>query len=136
MLPMRKITIFAMNEVMPRHGDMPGIADTQADTFLNDFGKHAHPIMRIGFMLAVWIYVLSPVFTVYIPLPAFWLSANKREQHMRKYSGSRSFVFSQLWMLQKMIAGLCWGTDPKVRAYFSYPPLDAEPGHFHKGDVL
>lgn len=133
---MRKITIFAMNEAMPRHGDMPGVMDTEVDAFLSEFNQHAHPIMRLGFFLAVWIYVLSPVFTLGIPLPAFWLSAEKREAHLKKYSNSHSFVFSQLWMLQKMITGMCWGADAKVRQYFGYAPYEAELGEFKKGDSL
>jgi hypothetical protein len=133
---MRKITIFAMNEVMPSHGDMPGVIDTSVDDFLNEFKKHAHPIMRLGFFLAVWIYALSPIFTIGIPLPAMWLSEQKRKAHLRKYSSSKSFVFSQLWMLQKMITGMAWGMDDKVRAYFGYEPYPEELGLFKKGDTL
>lgn len=133
---MRKVTIFAMNEVMPRYGEMPGIEDTQVNAFLDEFNTHAHTIMRIGFFFCVWVYVLSPVFTVGIPLPAFWLSQKKREEHLKKYSGSRNFVFSQLWMLHKMIAGMCWGADAKVRTYFGYAPYEAELGDFKKGDKL
>jgi len=133
---MKKITIFAMNEAMPPHGDMPGIIDTDVEAFLIEFNNHAHPIMRLGFFLAVWIYVLSPVFTIGIPLPAFWLSQKKREEHLKKYSGSRSFIFSQLWMLHKMITGMCWGADAKVRTYFCYEPYEAELGDFKKGDKL
>lgn len=123
-----------MNEVMPRHDDLPGIVDTSVGDFLDEFKQHAHPIMRLGFFLSVWVYVLSPVFTVGIPLPAFLLSEKKRIAHMQAYSSSHNFVFSQLWMLQKMVAGMCWGADDKVRAYFGYSAYRAEPGDFRKGD--
>ncbi len=131
---MKSVTIFAMNEVMPPHDGMPGIIDTNAEAFLKEFKKNAHPIMRLGFWASVWVYVLSPVFTVYIPLPAFLLSEKKRFQHMEIYSNSHSFVFSQLWLLQKMITGMCWGMDDKVRAYYGYQPYSPELGDFRKGD--
>lgn len=131
---MKTITIFALNEVMPPHGDMPGITDTSVHDFLKEFKAHAHFIMRLGLLAAVWVYVLSPVFTLGIPLPAFWLSEKKRVEHMKRYSNSKNFVFAQLWMLLKMIAGLCWGKDDKVRAYFGYTPYAPELGEFKKGD--
>ena len=133
---MRKTIIFAMNEAMPSHGDMPGVNDTAVNDFLDDFKKNAHPIMRLGFFLAVWIYVLSPVFTLGIPVPAMWLSEKKRLDHLNKYSSSKNFVFSQLWMLQKMITGMAWGMDDKVRRYFGYDPYPEELGLFKKGDEL
>ena len=131
---MRKMTIFAMNEVMPPHDGMPGVSDIDAEQFLKEFRAHAHPIMKIGFSLSVWIYVFSPLFTIGIPLPAFWLSEKKRLAHLQAYSSSHNFVFSQLWMLQKMITGMCWGMDDKVRTYFGYTPYRPEPGEFRKGD--
>ncbi len=131
---MKTITIFALNEVMPPHDDMPGIVDTAVDDFLTEFKAHAHFIMRLGLFAAVWVYVLSPVFTLGIPLPVFWLSEKKRMEHLKRYSNSKNFVFAQLWMLLKMIAGLCWGKDDKVRAYFGYAPYLPELGEFRKGD--
>jgi hypothetical protein len=130
---MRKVAVFAMNELMPAHDDMPGIFDTKAEDFLKEFKANAHPIMRLGFFLSVWVYALSPVFTIGIPLPAFLLSEQKRLAHLDKYANSRNFVFSQLWMLQKMITAMCWGMDDKVRAYYGYEPYPEEPGNFKKG---
>ncbi len=133
---MRNLVKFVMNETMPSHDGMPGVADIQADLFLDDFGKHAHLLMRIGFRLAVLVYVFCPIFTIGVPLPANVLSKEKREAHLQAYSSSRSFLLSQTWLLIKMITGMCWGMSPEVRAYFGYQPYDPELGGFREGDKL
>ena len=130
---MRAVQRFVLNATMPEHAGVPGNNKASLDAFLDEFTVNAAPIMRIGFYAAVAVYVLSPVFTIKIPLPAFWLSDKQQTRHMESYSESRNMIIAQLWMLQKMIAALCWGMDASVRAYFGYEPLEGDPGTFQTG---
>ena len=130
---MRAILRFVMNATMPAYDDMPGNKDTKIDAFLDEFAANAAPIIRLGFYAAAVVYVISPIITLKVPLPAFLLSSEKQVLHMEKYSESRNVIMAQLWMLQKMISALCWGMDDAVRAYFGYQPFEGDPGTFQSG---
>lgn len=131
---MRRMARYVMSVTMPAHDGIPGANDTKIDAFLDEFGANAHPIIRLGFYASVFIFIFSPLFTVKLPVPIFILSKAKRDLHIKRYSESPNMIFSQLWMLQKMIVGLCWGMDESVRAYYNYEPLLGDPGTFQTGE--
>ncbi len=108
--------------------ELPGAADCHLDDFLKRFNREAPPLIRLGVLLGALAFHLTPLFTVFVPLPAFLLPAGLLDTHAARISSTRFYLLRQTIFLLKMAAGLCWGADPAVRARFALPPLPADPG--------
>ncbi len=117
-----------MRMMMPRTGALPGVADTDMVSFLRTLRKESPMLVRVGLVLGSWLLVFAPILTVYWPVPAFLLPQKVREKHVQRASVHRFYLFRQAVMLVKMMAGLCWGRHPDIRARFEMEPLDADPG--------
>lgn len=125
---MKSWIIFSLIASVPRYQDLPGIADTKVEAFLEKLQAEAPGTFYLGLRVASIIFVLSPLLTVGIPLPAQWLSKSKLNKHAEKISESPIMLIRQMMMVQKMMAGLCWGEDEKVRAYYGMEPYQENPG--------
>jgi hypothetical protein len=119
---------FTMCSLYPRTARLPGVGDTGVDQFLARFRRETTLAMWLGICLGALLFVLSPIGTVGWPVPAFWLPRAKLDRHARKLAASRFYLVRQLIVLVKMMAGFCWGADPKVRRAFNLPALPPDPG--------
>ena len=122
-----------MRMMMPRTGKLPGVGDTEMVSFLRTLRKEAPVLIRVGLVLGSWLLVFAPILTIYLPVPAFFLSRKLREKHVQRASVHRFYLFRQAVMLVKMMAGLCWGRHPDIRARFEMDPLEADPGTWRDG---
>ena len=118
----------ALIAAMPGNDRLPSLASTDLDAFLKAFRSEAPPILRIGLVVSTLLYHASPVFTVFVPLPAGLLPERLRVKHLSKLCGHPWYPIRSLAFNLKMIAGLCWGQDAAVRAQFGMAPLPADPG--------
>ena len=123
-------TRFAIEAIFPPTETMPGIAETNLAAFLRDLHATAPLLMRVGLWLATIVYMITPLFTVYLPVPAFLLRGRLLIRHTDKLVSSRVYVIRQIVYLLKMIGGLCWGEHPEVRKRFERPPLEPDPRTF------
>lgn len=123
----------AMVTLYPRTEAFPGIEDTGVDAFLVRFRRESSLIIWVGVVLGTFVFHWSPILTLFIPLPAFMLSARLREKHAaRILSSSRLYLLRQAVFLVKLMAGFCWGADPVVRAKLGLAPYPADPGTWRK----
>ena len=120
-------TRFAIEAIYPPTDDLPGVAETDLAGFLADLYANAPPLMRVGLWLATVVYMITPLFTVFLPVPAFCLRGRLLARHTAKLVASRFYVIRQIVYLLKMVGGLCWGEHPRVRAHFGRAPLPADP---------
>jgi len=118
----------ALTATLPGNLVLPGLAATQLDEFLKDFKREASPLLRLGLWASVVLYHLGPLLTLYIPLPVLLLPRRLRERHLEKLCGHPWYPVRSLAFNLKMIAGLCWGRDPAVRACFGMTALPLDPG--------
>ena len=118
----------ALCTLYPTTDTMPGVADTGLDDFLKRLRKEAPPSLRFALIFGALFFTFSPILTVYIPLPTFFLSEGLRDRHANKIASHRNYFIRQLIMLLKMIASLSWGADPAVREKIGLPPYPADPG--------
>lgn len=121
---------FAMCTMMPRSESLPGIADTDVDGFLRRMKKDADPLYWLGLVVGGIVFAISPLLTVYVPLPAFLLPRSLLERHCERILSSRIYVLRQAVFLVRLSAGMCWGADDKVRACFALAPMGPDPGTF------
>jgi hypothetical protein len=118
----------AMVTFYPRTERFPGLEDMPVDAYLARYKRECAPIMWLGFVLGTLFFHATPLFTVFIPLPAFMLSAATRERHAQRLTSHPWYYVRQPVFLVKMIAGLLWGSDPAVRDRLGLDPYPADPG--------
>lgn len=111
----------------PRTEDLPGAEDCDLDAFLARYREETTPLVWLGVVLGAVVFHLTPILTVKVPLPATWLSPKRADAHANAITTTDSYVLRQAIFLVKLVAGLAWGSDPKVRAKFALAPLPADP---------
>jgi len=108
-------------------GALPGAGDCNLDTFLRQFKRDVPFLVWFGTVAGALIFHLTPLFTVFVPLPAFLLPASLADKHALKITSHPLYFVRQPVFLVKMCAGFAWGSDPQVRAKFGLRPLLEDP---------
>jgi hypothetical protein len=126
------IVKFAMCTMMPRSDTLPGIGDTDVDEFLRRMKREADPLYWLGLVVGGIVFMLSPLLTVYLPLPAFFLPKALLARHSDRILSHRIYVLRQAVFLVRLSAGMCWGADEKVRSHFALAPYPPDPGTFRQ----
>ncbi len=106
---------------------LPGAADCALDDFLRTFKRETPLSVWAGTVAGAVVFHLFPLFTVFVPLPAFLLPRRLADLHAARISVSSLYLVRQSIFLVKMCAGLCWAADPQVRARLALPPLIEDP---------
>jgi hypothetical protein len=123
---------FAMRTMMPRTEALPGIADTDLDGFLRRLRAESDSLYWGGLVLGTVLFAFTPLFTVGVPLPAFWLPRKLLERHAEQILSHPVYIVRQGVFLLRLSAGMCWGADPRVRASFALAPYAPDPGTFRE----
>ena len=123
---------FAMCTMMPRSDALPGIVDTDLDGFLRRMKREADSLYWLGLVVGGIVFALSPLLTVYLPVPAFFLPRALLARHSDRILSHRIYVLRQAVFLVRLSAGMCWGADAKVRALFALAPYPPDPGTFRR----
>lgn len=121
---------FAMISMMPRAAGLPGIEDTDLDGFLRRMRRETDPLYWLGLVAGAALFAVTPLVTVGVPLPAFFLPAKLRYRHAEKLLAHPLYLLRQGAFLVRLSAGMCWGADPQVRARFALAPYGPDPGTF------
>jgi len=120
----------AMAAMMPRSAALPGILDTDLDGFLRRMREEADAFYWTALVMGAVVYAISPLFTVFVPLPSFLLPPKLRALHTERLISHPLYLLRQAGSLVRLSAGMCWGADPTVRARFALAPYPADPGTF------
>ena len=112
----------------PRTAAMPGVEDCGVDAFIEKVRAETTMLMWIGIVASALAFQLTPIMTVFVPLPAFLLTPAARDRHAHAISTTKIYLLRQIIFVARMIGGLCWGTHPDVRKHFALPPLGPDPG--------
>lgn len=118
----------AMCALYPRTEHLPGMEDTDVRGFLRRYREESTSLMWIGLLLGALVFAATPLLTVYLPLPSFVLPRSLLDRHAHAVTGTRVYLIRQAIFLVKLAAGLCWGSDPAVRAKMAMTPYPADPG--------
>ena len=112
----------------PRTELLPGAEDCDLDAFLERFRRETSVLLWTGVVLAALVFHASPLFTVFVPLPAFLLPDALADRHANRISNSSVYLARQSIFMLKLAAGFAWGAHPEVRKRFALPPLAPDPG--------
>ena len=118
----------AMCALYPRTDERPGLEDCGITEFLVRFRRETTFLMWLGVLAGAWVFHFTPLFTVFVPLPAFLLPRGLRDKHASRITGAGVYLVRQAIFLLKLPAGLCWGGHPEVRAKFALPAYPPDPG--------
>ena len=113
--------------LMPATGDLPGIESMDLDSFLATYKRETNTISWVGLVAGVLIFTVTPLFTVGLPVPSPMLSKARLDTHASRLTSTRIYVIRQSTFVVKMVAGLCWAADPRVRAHFNLEPYPEDP---------
>ncbi len=119
-----------MCDLLPAAAGLPGLAETGIDAFLARLHRETTGLTWLGLCLGALVYTLTPVLTVYIPLPHFALPQRLRDQHAERIMATRIYLVRQAVFLLKMYACMCWGQDDAVRRLLNVAPYPVDPGTF------
>jgi hypothetical protein len=116
----------AVVALYPR-SEWPGVEDCGLDAFLTRFREETPPLIWLGTVMGALLFHLTPVLTVFVPLPAFLLPRRLLDLHAARITSTNLYLLRQAIFLVKLAAGFCWGTHPSIRARLALPPLPADP---------
>ena len=128
--PVNWLVRSAMRDMMPSTGDLPGILDTDVDGFLARLRRETTGMVWTGLVLGALLFVVSPVVTIYVPLPTLLLPASLRDKHADRITTTRFYLLRQSVFLLKMYACMCWGQDEAVRRRFHLPAYPVDTGGY------
>jgi hypothetical protein len=120
----------AMYPLLPRSSELPGLVDTDLDSFLRRLRRESNSVFWTGLWLGALVFACTPLITLGVPLPAFLLPRRMLERHTARIIAHRVYLVRQALSVVRLIAGMCWGADPRVRACFALEPYPADPGTF------
>lgn len=107
---------------------LPGAIDCDLDAYLAKFKRESSFLMWLGTVAGAFVFHFTPLFTVFVPLPAFLLPAKLADTHAERIASTNVYLVRQAIFLVKMCGGLCWGANAEVRKRFALPPLGKDPG--------
>ena len=123
------LTLQALDAVLPGHENCPGVAAcSRGPAVLAELRREAPFEMRLILILAVWLWLLTPIFTVFVPLPAVLLPRGLKYRHTDRLTTTPIYLVRQVALVLKQIAGLAWGQDPQVRQAYGLAPYGDDPG--------
>jgi len=122
----------AIVALYPRTEGLPGAEDCDLDAFLRKFRSETTFLMWLGVVMGAVVFHLTPLFTVFVPLPAFLLPRSLRDKHAHRITSGGLYITRQSVFLLKLAAGLCWGGHPSVRARFALPAYEQDPDHWRQ----
>lgn len=114
--------------IYPRTAGLPGAADIALDAHLEKFRAESPFLIWLGTVVGALVFHFTPLFTVFVPLPAFLLPAKLADKHAERVTSTDVYLVRQAVFLVKLCAGLAWGADPQVRKRFAMAPLEQDPG--------
>jgi hypothetical protein len=126
--PVHDLVRFALNAFFPRVDDVPGLADLGVDEKIEALRRESTLLFWTGIVAGAVFFQISPLLTIFRPVPASWLSPEDLDRHAHALASHRVYLIRQITVLLKLVGGMFWGQSPEIRAFLSLPPYPADPG--------
>lgn len=96
--------------------------------FVAQMWREAPGLLRLAMAGSALAFHLTPLLTVFVPLPAFLLPAGLRDRHAHALATHSLYLLRQSMLMVKTVGGLSWGADAAVRKRLGMKPYPADPG--------
>lgn len=111
----------------PETEALPGVANIGIQEELERLRREGPTILWMSLVLGAWIFTLSPLFTVGVPLPSILLPRRLLDRHAHRIATTRFYLVRQAMLGLKVAASLAWGKDPSVRRALGVAPYGEDP---------
>ena len=128
---MTALIAYALRHILPSSDALPGLDDMDLRALLRRYRSETAPLMWLGACMSALVFVfIGPALTLWIPLPMFFLSQRQRAEHTRRSVAHGFYLYRQSTFILKLVAGMLWGLDPRVREALDLPVYGPDPGTF------
>ena len=127
-----RLVAWCMSVTFPSTDELVGVDRMEVVPFLRQFNRDTPLLMQVALSASVLVFLLSPLLTIGVPLPAPWLSKANQQKHLEKLAGHPVYLLRQTMMMIKTVAGLLWGADPQVRKSLGMDPYKVDPGSWRQ----
>jgi len=124
---------WTLETTFPRFGDLPGLQRPATLIFLRKLFADSPLLIRLALSASTVVFILSPVITIFVPLPAFLLPRKMCDAHAHKLATHPIYILRGVMLMIKTIGGLQWGADVAVRAKLAMQPYPSDPDTFRTG---
>ncbi|APR78247.1 Hypothetical protein A7982_03594 [Minicystis rosea] len=125
---MNELVRFALVAFFPRVGDVPGLDELGVDRKIEALRRESTLLLWVGVVGAAFLFQIAPIFTIYRPLPAVWLTPEQLDAHAHAIATYPVYIVRQTAVLLKLMGGMFWAESPEVRATVELPAYPADPG--------
>ena len=125
---MVRLVRFALCALLPPVETLPGLADSDVTGFVQEVLRESTWVFWLGLVAGSLVFVLAPVITIGVPLPAFLLNRATLDRYADEVAYHPLYPVRSAIFLIKMSAGMAWGRDPRWRQALTLPPLTGDPG--------
>ena len=125
----------AIDDVMPGSDRLPGCGDLELDAFVARFLRETSWPMWLATTGSAAVYQITPILTVYLPLPSCWLPSRLADRHAQRICDHRLYPMRQAAAMIKTVMGLHWGAHPRIREAFALPAYPDDPGTWRRGEM-
>ena len=129
-----RVIAWTLAATFPTTGELPGLDRLPAAGTLQKILSTAPHGFKIGLYAAVLLFLISPLLTVWWPLPAFLLPRTTLDRHADRMAGHRFYIVRQAMLLLKTVGGLVWGMHPEVRQALDIKLVPEDPGTWQRGE--
>ena len=123
-----RLVAWCLCATFPSTDELVGLDRMEVVPFLRQMDRDTPLIMRLALLGSILVFLLSPLLTVGLPLPAPLLGKATLQRHVERLAGHRIYLLRQTMMMVKTVAGLLWGADPQVRRALGMDPYRVDPG--------
>lgn len=113
---------------MPGISEVSGVEAAGLRDFVERFNRECGWMMWLGVFAGSVLFAVTPLLTIGVPLPAFWLSQDALDKHAYRVAGHRIYLLRSAIYLVKMMGTSCWSAHPDVRRQLALAPYPADPG--------
>lgn len=121
----QSLLISAIRSTFPGNDQFPAVDPAP---LVAQMWRESPPLMRLAMAGSALAFHLSPLLTVYVPLPAFLLPAGLRDRHANALASHPLYLLRQSMLMVKTVGGLAWGADPTIRRRLAMQPYPPDPG--------
>ncbi|NCG21854.1 MAG: hypothetical protein GWP91_22785 [Rhodobacterales bacterium] len=123
----RSLVHFSVTPFFPAEGELPGGEELGLRAFIPQMLEDSSWLLWIGIVASSAAYVACPLFTIYCPVPAFFLSGDRLNAHTEAMADHNNYTIRQAAFLLKMVGGLHWARTDAIRNKWHLQPYEADP---------
>ena len=123
----RPLLIHCLCALYPAVDDLPGMAETDPGPFVDTFMREAPLLIKLAVWGGIAAFVLTPVITVFRPVPSFLLSSETLDRHADRIASHDVYLLRSPLFMLKVVAALHWAAHDRIRDAWALEPYPADP---------